>query len=165
MQENDSIVHAQDVKVGDVLLGSAVTHISTVRRRGLYAPVTESGTIVVSGVTASCYVDILSSVSPTLQALASHAFLTPLRVMCAIQFSLCEYETHAMDGYSSNLWMMTQLGYHPASWNGMLQWLVVILFTPVFVAWMALETIVVKYCLFVALGSIVQEYVFFFVCI
>jgi hypothetical protein len=125
---NRNVVRAQDVQVGDLLLsGDKVTRILTVHRRGLYAPLTETGTIWVSGVTASCYVDVVSSVAPTLQAHLSHAALTPLRIMCAWQFSICETKTYSVDGFSSNLWSMAQVGLHLSTWNGLLQWLVVAL--------------------------------------
>jgi hypothetical protein len=150
--ENNA-VRAQDVQVGDILSGSKVVHISTVQRRGLYAPVTESGTIVVSGVMASCYVDILSTLAPSLQAYASHAALAPLRLMCAMKFSFCENETYSVDGYSSNVLRMAQFGLHLSTWNGALQLLVVILCSPVLVGLHVLETMVTKYLVFAATSS------------
>jgi hypothetical protein len=143
-------VRAQDIKVGDILSGNKVIQISTVQRRGLYAPVTESGTILVSGVTATCYVDIMSSgmIPTTIQTHASHAALTPLRIMCAWKFSLCENESYSEDGFSSNLLAMTQFGLLVATWNGVLQWLVVIVFSPVLIGLSVLETLVIRCWLF-----------------
>jgi hypothetical protein len=158
-------VRAQDIIVGDMLSGNKVTRISTIQRCGLYAPVTESGTIWVSGVTASCYVDILSSVMPTLQAHASHTALAPLRIMCAWKFSLCQNEMYSVDGYSSNLLAMTQFGLLLSSWNSVLQWLVVIVFSPVLIGVFALETWVSKHLLIAAVvfGSIARG-LFFCIC-
>jgi hypothetical protein len=147
-------VRAQDVKVGDILSGSKI-HRRSVQRRGLYLPVTKSGTILVSGVTASCYVDILSSLTmipSTFQAHLSQAALTPLRLLCAWKFALCQNETYSDDGISSNLVALTQFGLLATNWNGMHQWLVVILFAPVLIALIALivlETCVMRYWLFV----------------
>jgi hypothetical protein len=160
--ENNAVC-AQDVQVSDILLGSKVVRISTVQRRGLYAPVTERGTIVVSGVTASCYVDILSAIAPTLQAYASHAALTPLRFMCAMKFSLCENETYSVEGYSSNVLRMAQFGLHLSTWNGVLQLLVVILCSPVLVGLHVLEVMVTKYLVLAATSSAITAVYFLFV--
>jgi hypothetical protein len=157
-------VRAQDIQVGDILSGSKVARISTVQRRGLYAPVTETGTIWVSGVTASCYVDFLSSmiVPPTLQAHASHAALTPLRVLCGWKFSLCKNETYSADGFSSNVWMMARFGLHLSTWNDVFQLLVLVLCTPVLVGLTVLETFVAtKYLSLVAVGLVAGGFCFY----
>jgi hypothetical protein len=75
-----------------------------------YAPLTESGSILDSEVHASCYVDLLDSIAPTLQAFALHTALTPLRVLCASSFSFCAKESYKVDGFSSNLLMMANFG-------------------------------------------------------
>jgi hypothetical protein len=164
-ETNMNVVRAQDVQVGDLLQsGNKVTHISTVKRHGLYAPVTETGTIWVSGVMASCYVDVLSSVAPNFQAHLSHAALAPLRIKCAWQFSFCESETYTVDGYSSNLWMMAQVGAHLATWNVILQWLVVVLLVPVLVCLSVLEILfATRSLLFVATGFVVLGFRWFYV--
>jgi hypothetical protein len=163
-ETNMNVVRAQDVKIGDVLLaGNKVTRISTIQRRGLYAPVTETGTIWVSGVTASCYVDVLSSVVPTLQARLSHAALTPLRIMCAWKFSFCENKTYSVDGYSSHLWMIARVGLQVSTWNGVLQWLVVVLFVPVLVGMSMMEMLfVTKSLLSVATGFVAGGLLWFY---
>jgi hypothetical protein len=145
---NLKFVRAQDVKVGDVLSGNRVASISMVRHRGLYAPMTESETILVSSVTASCYVDFLSSVMmPTVQAHLSHIALTPLRVTCAMKFSLCKNETYSVDGFSSNLLTVTHFGLHLSTWNVVLHWLVVVLFSPILLGLIALDVLITKYLL------------------
>jgi hypothetical protein len=163
-ETNRNVVRAQDIKVGDMLLsGNKVTHISTVRRHGLYAPVTETGTIWVSGVTASCYVDVLPSVVPTFQAYLSHAALAPLRIMCAWQFSFCETETYTVDGFSSHLWRVAQVGLQLSTWNGIVQWLVVVLLVPVLVGLSVLEMLLAsKSLLFVATGSVAGGLLWFY---
>lgn len=97
---------AKDLKVGDVLCTSSshsrstedaviVTKIDTVQRRGLYAPVTEAGTIVVSGVQASCYVALLDSFPATFQHYAYHVAVGPHRWLCHYNFDYyCATETY-----------------------------------------------------------------------
>jgi len=61
-------IPARDVKVGDILYvradhsveKDAVLNISKVYEKGVYAPVTLSGTILVNDVHTSCYFDVLS---------------------------------------------------------------------------------------------------------
>ena len=61
-------IPARDVKVGDTLYvrggcrveKDAVLNISKVYEKGVYAPVTPSGTILVNDVHTSCYFDVLS---------------------------------------------------------------------------------------------------------
>ena len=55
--------------------------VKTIVRQGLYAPLTDDGTILVSGIAASCYVAVLPMlVPPSVQAWVSHTVLTPLRL-------------------------------------------------------------------------------------
>lgn len=77
---------ARTVPAGDVLAGdwisttegaAEVKHISRVRRRGLYAPHTHHGNIVVHGVVVSCYTDaVLITVA--------HATLAPIRAVAKL---------------------------------------------------------------------------------
>lgn len=55
---------AKKVEVGDSLVDQTfklkqVTQIRTVELEGLYAPLSQSGTIIVNGFTTSCYAGIL----------------------------------------------------------------------------------------------------------
>lgn len=130
-QQQHSIIRAQNVKVGDKLLinGSisadkvnsgntkengqldfaVVDRIETVRRRGVYAPITDTGSIVVSGVVASSYVAFFDEAifSAGLQHSASHAILAPHRMMCGsgvfeYWFGTCqERETYTEHGISN----------------------------------------------------------------
>ena len=92
----DAPVRASQVKVGDMLGKSKVSEVKSIKRRGVYAPVTESGDIVVSGVLASCYAAVLSH-TPFNQHFGAHAFFSVRRLVCALNFGICESETY-IDG-------------------------------------------------------------------
>jgi hypothetical protein len=84
----------------------------------LYAPATESGKLLVSGVIASSYVSLMDEdiVSSNMQATLSHMALAPLRMVCTIgSFSICENEEYTGEGYSTNLWRLIQFGHHFAA--------------------------------------------------
>jgi len=66
LQGKSNPVRASSVKVGDILQttndngeAAIVQKIERVERQGLYAPLTASGTLVVTGIKASSYIDIL----------------------------------------------------------------------------------------------------------
>jgi hypothetical protein len=95
-------VRASDVRVGDRMDDvHVVSRITMARRRGVYAPVTYSGDIVVSGVLASSYVSLLDHVSPGIQNRAAHVIMGVHRVICTLSYSICEQETYDMDGLSN----------------------------------------------------------------
>lgn len=84
---NVRTVFAEHIRIGDVLLVSdsnnnivedIVVDINGVVRTGVYAPLTQIGTVVVNDVVVSCYATVDS------QSLADWAFL-PLRVMWNIE--------------------------------------------------------------------------------
>ncbi|KAJ8870669.1 hypothetical protein PR048_029692 [Dryococelus australis] len=99
-------VFAGDVRAGDVLLAAGddgragqdtVVSARAVLRRGVFAPLTRHGTVVVDGLLASCYAVVSS------QALA-HWTLAPLRL--AINFR-------------DALWRVLRVVGHPATcWQG-----------------------------------------------
>jgi Hint module len=102
---NDRVTRARHIRVGDTLTtedGSAavVQSIDTVRRRGLYAPLTEHGTIVVSGVTASVYVGLLDAVDDQRQHDLAHGLFAPIRLICRLYPVYCARETHDTAGFS-----------------------------------------------------------------
>jgi len=90
-------IPASQVKVGDMLGDNKVNEIKSVKRRGVYAPVTESGDIVVSGVLASCYAAVHSH-TPINQHMEAHAFFAFRRLICGLNFGICKSETYT-DGY------------------------------------------------------------------
>lgn len=105
---NKQIKAALSVRVGDILdcaIFSPVTKVERVKRRGLFAPLTESGEIEVSGVRASNYVSLLD-LPPALQAQVFHAVLSPLRLACRFS-SICEQEVYHPDGLSDRIaWLI-----------------------------------------------------------
>lgn len=96
---SDKAVRADEVSVGDMLDSNKVTEIKSVKRTGVYAPVTESGEIVVNGVRASSYASFMEKI-PFNQHKLIHFFFGPHRLMCSYDFGLCENEEHT-DGYTN----------------------------------------------------------------
>jgi len=92
-------VRADEVSVGDMLGESKVSEIKSVKRTGVYAPITESGDIVVNGIRASSYFAFLDQV-PFNQHVMSHFFFAPHRMMCSFDFKMCENEGHT-NGYTN----------------------------------------------------------------
>jgi Vault protein inter-alpha-trypsin domain/Hint module/von Willebrand factor type A domain len=101
-------VPASTVAVGDwVLLGnggkSQVTKISLAHRAGAFAPFTESGTIVVSGIVASSYVSlqegsgalVIGGIPIVSMQWIAHAYQAPRRIMCKMNLDICKNETYS----------------------------------------------------------------------
>jgi hypothetical protein len=149
---NDKVVRAQDIRIGDILKGDTidmvVTRIESIQRRGLYAPVTEDGILTVSGVTASSYVSILPDtiVSPNRQVQVYHITLSPLRIVCGSilgDFSVCQNEAYTEhDGYSTNLWILIDVGLYVWTWMYTLQLLALIVLFPLLLGLTGLEVVV-----------------------
>jgi len=97
---NGIAILASQVEVGDLLDGgeSKVSEIKSIRRRGVYAPVTMSGDIIVSGVLASSYAAV-HSYTPINQHLEAHAFFAFRRLVCALDFEICKSETYTEEGF------------------------------------------------------------------
>jgi len=102
VQGNTGPVRADSVQVGDVLhyakhntFATVTGIVKGVTKRGMYAPLTTDGTILVDGIVASTYVDIstnsdeialLGGVTlPMTQAAVIHVWLSPLRLFCAAE--------------------------------------------------------------------------------
>jgi hypothetical protein len=102
-------VRASQVQVGDTLGIHTIIALNAVKRKGAFAPLTESGKIMVSGVPCSSYVDgsssvdVLHHISPNIQNRASHAILYFHRLFCSWNFAQCKNETYT-DGYSDRLY-------------------------------------------------------------
>jgi len=108
------VVSADEVKIGDVLLHhndattknsekvmAVVSNIQSTKRKGVYAPITESGHLIVSGVLASSYYAFLDGVPSNVQHTLTHFFFAPHRTLCSYyDFGLCENETHS-EGYTN----------------------------------------------------------------
>mmetsp|Transcript_112708 Transcript_112708/g.318506 ORF Transcript_112708/g.318506 Transcript_112708/m.318506 type:complete len:304 (+) Transcript_112708:86-997(+) len=89
-------VPAQELRVGDWisrvgcdgdLFRSQITEVSVVSKQGLYAPLTQCGTVVVDGSLCSCYGDVRMVLPLWLQRLSTshevaHGALLPLRLAC-----------------------------------------------------------------------------------
>lgn len=109
---DSSAVRASEVKVGDTLGENKVSKITSVKRRGVFAPVTESGDIVVNGILASSYAAVLAHCPVNVQHSGAQAFFAVRRLLCAFNFGNCEKETHT-DGIADwllpvfNLFSMT----------------------------------------------------------
>ncbi|CAB9500985.1 Protein hedgehog [Seminavis robusta] len=120
LRVNNTFQPAKGLVVGDVLEGEdgferVVTRIRIIRKMGLYAPLTPSGTLLVNGIKVSCYVSLQQNLPATvvfkwswLNSLISqhhlvHMFLTPIRMACTSRvFSeeLCDtYSIDKADGY------------------------------------------------------------------
>jgi hypothetical protein len=134
-----TLVRAEDVQVGDWLGDKFVTAIESIHRHGLYAPVTESGDIVVSGIVASCYASLLD-VEPSAQAMATHSILSLLRLACTLDFSLCTNETYTEDGFSTYLYGMIQVTHFIAKSGATVQSLLVSITSPLMIGLLALES-------------------------
>jgi hypothetical protein len=96
-------VAASFLQIGDRLEGGdVVVKISTVFGNGAYAPFTYDGTIVVNGVKASNYVDVVSTTVsiPGIHSL-EHAAVAPRRWACKMGVVDCAKETYNQDGLAT----------------------------------------------------------------
>jgi hypothetical protein len=104
--EEDRAIRADAVQVGDTIgqhQQRVVYMVKTQTRRGVYAPFTESGDIVVNGILASSYVEVFSSGSLRMdqQHQAAHAFLAIRRIWCRWNFEYCLQESHTDEGLAT----------------------------------------------------------------
>jgi len=150
--ENGVAVPAGTVKAGDTLLsGEVVTYVRSVTRRGVYAPFTYSGTIIVNGQLASTFVSLQDKSNVLLlnggwstgishQWLA-HAFEAPHRLWCSA-VTECTKESYTSDGIST--WVAGPLQFF--KWSLQLPAILqLVLFLPIlclFVMLAALEFVV-----------------------
>jgi Hint module len=78
-----------------------VKFIQEVIRRGVYAPLTQSGDIQVNGILASNYVDLLELPSMILlpdQHTLAHILFYPQRIFCRVFLDICKKEIY-IHGY------------------------------------------------------------------
>ena len=145
---NGTLVAAENVQIGDLLLSTPATlasktkrtndaaaaaaastvvveSISTVQRRGVYAPHSRSGNLVVNGVVASNYVVQHQAFPPSLSLerhhWMQHAACTPHRVYC--QWVDCHDETYNPQGIPRSvvwLWNPVLRALENHQWMGAL---------------------------------------------
>ena len=117
---NGSPQRASTVRIGDTLnTGSIVVRVDSVKRKGLFAPLTESGELLVSGVRVSSYVDVLDGAAVANQHILGHLLLTPVRLFCRGWPDYCAAETHdAAVGYSRLYGWVLHLTVWTRVWGG-----------------------------------------------
>jgi Hint module len=94
------VLSASDVKLGDVLSGKQVKSIERITRRGVYAPLTQSGDIVVSGIRASNYIALIDSALVWNQHYLGHTYFFPRRLFCNYFMQTCMKESYT-NGFSN----------------------------------------------------------------
>lgn len=132
-------VPASSLIAGDTVLTQsgdlgAITKMENVTRRGIFAPFTMSGTIVVDGIVASSYVSLQEQgdgqlshklmlggfeVPLTMQWMA-HVVQAPHRLLCRLYWSFCQEETYTASGLSwwsaSTYWFAQWLLHDGGTW-------------------------------------------------
>ena len=135
---NDKAVSAEEVSVGDMLGDNKVTKITSVKRTGLYAPITYDGSIVVNGIKSSCYVQFLDHVPADQHLFLEHMFFSLQRVACSVNFGWCEAETYT-NGYSDySRWAINAYTYSN-QFSAPVQWLLTAISGLVFPTWYLAE--------------------------
>ena len=136
---NNKLTLAKDVVVGNFLGDSQkVVEIGTITRRGMYAPLTENGEILVSGVRSSSYVGILKT-SLSMQAFVYHAGLAPLRIVCGFHFGFCKAESYSVNGYASHIAYLIKPAQQIYTYPPIIQMMVLVLVLPIVVFFLLLE--------------------------
>lgn len=139
MFANDKLVRADDVNRGDKLHdGHVVSRVKTTLVRGLYAPLTETGTLVVSGALVSSFVAMTEAVSLEFQHTGSHLSLFPVRLLCRLDFGYCQHQTYT-DAHSDFVYGGIKFLDALAKMPSTVQLGVAILFTPVLVSFFLAE--------------------------
>jgi len=123
---NDKAVSAKEVSVGDMLGDNKVTKITSVKRTGLYAPITYDGSIVVNGIKSSCYVQFLDHVPADQHQFLEHMFFSLQRVACSVNFGWCEAETYT-DGLSDYSSWAIKIYSYCNQFSAPVQWLLTVI--------------------------------------
>lgn len=101
-------IRASEVIVGDKLSGLTVNKISPIRLRGVYAPLTFSGDLVVSGVHVSNYVNVLEyNAWIQNQHALGHALFFPQRMFCNNLIEICKKEK-CINGYGYTAYVVVR---------------------------------------------------------
>ena len=111
-------VHSNATVVGDALAPAVVVRVEQTEERGLHAPLTKDGSIIVDGVLASSYAKSASLTWGTSTTLVTGHALNmfmhaPLRFACEVSPSLCGPEWHiATSGrHQFTEWILTNFGW------------------------------------------------------
>ena len=104
-------VRADSIQVGDALEGAIVTKIGSVQKKGVYAPLTLDGQLVVDGVKASNYVSLEQIDDGSILGKNLHTFshvgIAPFRLFCTrVSTEACE--SYNEDGIPRVLFTMHQ---------------------------------------------------------
>lgn len=100
---------AADVVVGDMLNGRRVAKIQNVARLGVYAPLTQSGDLIVSGICASNYVDVLNESWGWNQHVLGHMIFFSQRIFCSYFIETCKEEGY-INGYGYLSYLVVLVG-------------------------------------------------------
>jgi Hint module len=101
-------VPAREVRVDDILSGHRVKSIQEVIRHGVYAPLTQSGDILINCILASNYVDLISLPSMILlpdQHTLAYILFFPQRMFCRSFLELCKKEIY-VHGYGQLAYLL-----------------------------------------------------------
>lgn len=137
---NGSLHPAAHVKVGDMLGNDTVISLSMISSRGIYAPITESGFIAVSGVVSSSYVQ-LWDIEPNLMHTVSHWALAPMRICKRLSLPICSGEAYNEIGIAKQYMIaMEAIGWITDA-NFIVQAIAVLLSLPVLLIARLLENV------------------------
>ena len=114
-----------------------------VYRRGLYAPVTQAGNLVVSGVCVSSYVALWNYDATWLQNWSEHSAMTVFRALCGEN---CSWETYDVEtGFGMQyLSVINLVAWIQATWGTVAALGVTFAATPFFVCFNILEVAVAQ---------------------
>jgi hypothetical protein len=108
--QNLEYVYAKDLKVGDKLLSEdsesllRIEEIEIVSGKGAYAPLTESGTLLVNGVLASCYAKVSSH-------RLAHLSMQPVFLLSRFTESVWTQDLKSSDEFSGSMFWYADLIY------------------------------------------------------
>ena len=94
VKPGDFVVSANGSSTEPVLIEVKAVH--TVKKQGVFAPLTSCGTILVDGILASCYASVRSHV-------VAHAALAPLRLLTALRKHDTKQPKHGVHAYAALL--------------------------------------------------------------
>lgn len=138
---NGVAVPAGDVRVGDKLGEAVVKSIQAVKRRGIYAPATFSGDIVVDGILASTYSSHMEHAAINEHA-GAHLLLTYHRLICRFDFGMCEGETYSKESLSNFVAPVIHLAYKIGEYGAPVQVAATVVALPFMAALYALEQLI-----------------------